>query len=72
MPFRPDAWARILGFVRSAYGVFRASGVGQTASGEGPLDLPKHLEKGESGHGFDAISADSLAQTRNALADEST
>jgi hypothetical protein len=43
-----------------------------TVSGEGILDLPKHLEMGESGHVSDAIRADSVAQTCKALADEST
>jgi len=36
------------------------------------LDLPKHLEKGESGHVSDAIDADSVAKTCKALGDEST
>jgi len=48
------------------------SGGGRTVSGEGMLDLPKHLEKGESGHVSDAIDADSVAKTCKALGDEST
>jgi len=36
------------------------------------LDLSKHLEKGESGHGSDAVDADFVAQTGKVLADEST
>jgi len=49
-----------------------SSGVGRTVSGEEILDLPKHLEKGASGHVSEAIDADSVAQTCDALADEST
>ena len=48
------------------------SGVGRTVSGEGILDLPKHLEGGAQRHLSDAFDADSVAQTREALADEST
>jgi hypothetical protein len=47
-------------------------GVIRTVSSEGIVGVPKHLEEGESGHGIDAIDADSVAQTRNALADNST
>src|SRR5665647_154004 len=44
------------------------SGVGLTVSGEGILDLPKHLERGAQRHLSDAFDADSVAQTREALA----
>jgi len=48
------------------------SGVGRAVVGERILDLPKHLEKGDSGHGSDAVDADFVAQTFKDLADEST